>query len=556
MSVLSLAQQQQTSEFGALKGRSRSGSVLSASIGPGVTAGSTSKTPLKIRTDFSCSAGFSGARPSVDGQSQNQSQGPRSPTGSVYSITAGRSAAESLRERVGGLLSLAPAAASSSTSGASSSGMLSVSNAPTRPTRPISPAVLPLLAGADLEHAVSLLTAEDLNLERDPVLARALSPMTMGEGDVDGEELVSKPGLTSTATGRHHQQQQQQLVQRMGTGHQVKGSSESGVGLGPSLTRVSLDTLSSNHASGSMPSSTRAAPPSAFRGGKFGSSSNSRRVSTGSNTSSVSRTMSQSRRKPLPGLPGGDEGEDEEDLHERGEGATSPDIASIISATPRPQRTSSTSRTKTGRSVSAGSSSIRSSSTSAPPRSRERSRENLSYEGAPSDPFASSSSSSVGHTRLRIRPPLPEGAEERVRLSRASSAGTSRLSAFSAGSVSSGESGGGYLSFSAAAAGSLRRAREAMEGEAGRDGDTEEAYAGMYVEDEPEFDPDVSADYGVAFARHRGAYDLSPNAPVLDDELDGERGRPVGREGIELDVDEEGEKSASDSDIDLHTPLP
>lgn len=535
MSVLSLAQQQQTSEFGALKGRSRSGSVLSASIGPGVTVGSTSKTPLKIRTDFSCSAGFSGARPSVDGQSQNQGQGPRSPTGSVYSITAGRSAAESLRERVGGLLSLAPAAASSSSPG---SGMLSVSNAPTRPTRPISPAVLPLLAGADHEHAVSLLTAEDLNLERDPVLARALSPMTMGEGDVDGEELVSKPSQS---------QQQQQLAQRMGTGHQVKGSSESGVGLGPSLTRVSLDTLSSNHASGSMPSSTRAAPPSAFRGGKLGS----RRVSMGSNTSSVSRTMSQSRRKPLPGLPGGDEGEEEEDLHERGEGATSPDIASIISATPRPQRTSSTSRTKSGRSVSAGGSSIRSSSTSAPPRSRERSRENLSYEGAPSDPFASSSSSSIGHARLRMRPPLPEGAEERVRLSRASSAGTSRLSAFS---VSSGESGGGggYLSFSAAAAGSLRRAREAMAGEADVDGDTEEAYAGMYMEDETEFDPDVSADYGVAFARHRGAYDLTPNEPVLDDELEGGRGRLVGEE----EEEEEGEKSASDSDIDLHTPLP
>lgn len=544
MSVLSLAQQQQTSEFGALKGRSRSGSVLSASIGPGVTAASTSKTPLKIRTDFSCSAGFSGARPSVDGQSQNQGQGPRSPTGSVYSITAGRSAAESLRERVGGLLSLAPVAASSSTPGASSSGMLSVSNAPTRPTRPISPAVLPLLAGADHEHAVSLLTAEDLNLELDPVLARALSPMTMGEGDVDGEELVSKP---------RQSQQQQQLAQRMGTGHQVKGSSESGVGLGPSLTRVSLDTLNANHASGSMPSSARAAPPSAFRGGKLGS----RRVSKGSNTSSVSRTMSQSRRKPLPGLPGGDEGEEEEDLHERGEGATSPDIASIISATPRPQRTSSTSRTKSGRSVSAGGSSIRSSSTSAPPRSRERSRENLSYEGAPSDPFASSSSSSIGHARLRMRPPLPEGAEERVRLSRASSAGTSRLSAFS---VSSGESGGGggggYLSFSAAAAGSLRRAREAMEGGVG-DGDTEEAYAGMYMEDEPEFDPDVSADYGVAFARHRGAYDLTPNEPVLDDELEGGRGGLVGREDGELVGDEEeGEKSASDSDIDLHTPLP
>lgn len=525
--------------------------MLSASIGPGVTVGLTSKTPLKIRTDFSCSAGFSGVRPSVDGQSQNQSQGPRSPTGSVYSITAGRSAAESLRERVGGLLSLAPVAASSSTPGASSSGMLSVSNGPTRPTRPISPAVLPLLSNADHEHAVSLLTAEELNLERDPMLARALSPMTMGEGDVDGEELVSKPSLTSLAI----QQQQQQQQQRTGTGHQVNGSSESGVGLGPSLTRVSLDTLNSNHASGSMPSSTRAAPPSSFRGGKFGSSSISRRVSTGSNTSSVSRTMSQSRRKPLPGLPGGDEGDEEEDLHERGEGATSPDIASIISATPRPQRTSSTSRTKSGRSVSAGGSSIRSSSTSAPPRSRERSRENLSYEGAPSDPFASSSSSSIGHARLRMRPPLPEGAEERVRLSRASSAGTSRLSAFS---VSSGESGGGggYLSFSAAAAGSLRRAREAMAGEADRDGDTEEAYAGMYMEDEPESDPDVSADYGVAFARHRGAYDLSPNAPVLDDELDGERGRPVGREGIELDVDEEGEKSASDSDIDLHTPLP
>lgn len=541
MSVLSLAQQQQTSEFGALKGRSRSGSVLSASIGPGVTAGSTSKTPLKIRTDFSCSAGFSGARPSVDGQSQNQGQGPRSPTGSVYSITAGRSAAESLRERVGGLLSLAPVAASSSTPGASSSGMLSVSTAPTRPTRPISPAVLPLLSNADHEHAVSLLTAEELNLERDPMLARALSPMTMGEGDVDGEELVSKP---------RQSQQQQQLAQRMGTGHQVKGSSESGVGLGPSLTRVSPDTLNSNHASGSMPSSTRAAPPSSFRGGKLGS----RRVSTGSNTSSVSRTMSQSRRKPLPGLPGGDEGEEEEDLHERGEGATSPDIASIISATPRPQRTSSTSRTKSGRSVSAGGSSIRSSSTSAPPRSRERSRENFSYEGAPSDPFASSSSSSIGHARLRMRPPLPEGAEERVRLSRASSAGTSRLSAFS---VSSGESGGGggYLSFSAAAAGSLRRAREAMEGGVG-DGDTEEAYAGMYMEDETEFDPDVSADYGVAFARHRGAYDLTPNEPVLDDELEGGRGRLVGREDGELVGDEEGEKSASDSDIDLHTPLP
>lgn len=517
--------------------------MLSASIGPGVTAGSTSKTPLKIRTDFSSSAGFSGARPSVDGQSQNQGQGPRSPTGSVYSITAGRSAAESLRERVGGLLSLAPVAASSSTPGASSSGMLSVSNAPTRPTRPISPAVLPLLAGADHEHAVSLLTAEDLNLERDPVLARALSPMTMGEGDVDGEELVSKP---------RQNQQQQQLAQRTGTGHQVKGSSESGVGLGPSLTRVSLDTLSSNHASGSMSSSTRAAPPSAFRGGKLGS----RRVSSGSNTSSVSRTMSQSRRKPLPGLPGGDEGDEEGDLQERGEGATSPDIASIISATPRPQRTSSTSRTKSGRSVSAGGSSIRSSSTSAPPRSRERSRENLSYEGAPSDPFASSSSSSLGHARLRMRPPLPEGAEERVRLSRASSAGTSRLSAFS---VSSGESGGGggYLSFSAAAAGSLRRAREAMAGEADRDGDTEEAYAGMYMEDETEFDPDVSADYGVAFARHRGAYDLTPNEPVLDGELEGGRGRLVGREDGELVGDEEeGERSASDSDIDLHTPLP
>lgn len=107
------------------------------------------------------------------------------------------------------------------------------------------------------------------------------------------------------------------------------------------------------------------------------------------------------------------------------------------------------------------------------------------------------------------------------------------------------------MSFSAAAAGSLRRAREAMAGEADRDGDTEEAYAGMYMEDETEFDPDVSADYGVAFARHRGAYDLSPNDPVLDDELEGGRGRLVGEE-----EEEEGEKSASDSDIDLHTPLP
>lgn len=104
------------------------------------------------------------------------------------------------------------------------------------------------------------------------------------------------------------------------------------------------------------------------------------------------------------------------------------------------------------------------------------------------------------------------------------------------------------MSFSAAAAGSLRRAREAM-----RDGDTEEAYAGMYMEDETEFDPDVSADYGVAFARHRGAYDLTPNEPVLDDELEGGRGRLVGEEEEE---EEEGEKSASDSDIDLHTPLP
>lgn len=111
------------------------------------------------------------------------------------------------------------------------------------------------------------------------------------------------------------------------------------------------------------------------------------------------------------------------------------------------------------------------------------------------------------------------------------------------------------MSFSAAAAGSLRRAREAMEGGVG-DGDTEEAYAGMYMEDETEFDPDVSADYGVAFARHRGAYDLTPNEPVLDDELEGGRGRLVGREDGELVGDEEGEKSASDSDIDLHTPLP
>ena len=122
-------------------------------------------------------------------------------------------------------------------------------------TRPISPAVPAMLSSAAATDVVSLLTAEELDLEKDPVLARAVSPLVAVPGGGDGSPSSLREQLKSQGQSQsppshlwksQGQARREQVGQQMQTqdqraghyNHQVKWSAESGVGLGPSLTRA------------------------------------------------------------------------------------------------------------------------------------------------------------------------------------------------------------------------------------------------------------------------------------------------------------------------------
>ena len=90
-------------------------------------------------------------------------------------------------------------------------------------------------------------------------------------------------------------------------------------------------------------------------------------------------------------------------------------------------------------------------------------------------------------------------------------------------------------------------------------------FADVYGGIEEEEDPEASVDYGVAIARHRGGYDLSPRLSSVDEFGAVRNGRdPSDFYSEEADsllgcAAENGspeDDEESDSDIDLHTPLP
>ena len=196
----------------------------------------------------------------------------------------------------------------------------------------------------------------------------------------------------------------------------------------------------------------------------------------------------------------------------------SPDIATILSLTPRPgKRLSSRSMSSTRSRLSSGSNRNMAAANKA-----ERSRSAHTLQGIS---FMKSKPSGVSH-------------DSRARISQASST-HSTASYTSSGSGST----RGRQSFSFNVAGPSAQ----EEDELLVSGGTEDAYGGM-IDDDDDTVGDVSVDYGIAIARHRGGYDL----PFEDD-------RTFYAEDVEMHLGEdrkEREGSGSDSDIDLHTPLP
>ncbi|KAL5498050.1 hypothetical protein ACEPAH_2981 [Sanghuangporus vaninii] len=383
-------------------------------------------------------------------------------------------------------------------------------------------------AGSAVGESNGLLTAEDLN--KDLLLARAASPLTPGEhgGSASSASLLELSTTTRT------------LRERIRDGDSaLTVPSLTNV---PPLSDVEMDgnesekddgepRLSSESLLGQFPSTPTVTrpPPSSYPFPASSSHTDPSLTPTSASSSSsniILRTMSQSRRKPLPPAPRGLRsslssintfGRDSSSIAEaavdgvrgRGsdrDGSGSPDIATMINKTPRPALRSK-------------SLSVRSS----------RSSKSLSTR----------SSSTKGSNRERARPSLPDESERQKALSRfsavssSSSASPSRMSSLKSNGMSMRRSAGSEFL---------------------------DAYGGIDEED-----AEASADYGIAIARHRGGYDLSPRLDSNIDEFGAIRNghNPTDFYSEEADsllggVAENGspDDEESDSDIDLHTPLP
>ncbi|KAI5122029.1 hypothetical protein M0805_008020 [Coniferiporia weirii] len=499
-----------------------------------------------------------------------------SPTASLFSVASitttrsGMSAAESLRTRVSGMLGglgTAGAGTGANVSANSSSGSTSVGRVrhgsgdshgsengngnvavgvsvsvigagmdditgretPQPPRQKCSQASLNLALSTQ-SSSMNLLVAEDLHA--DPLLARAVTPFTPTTPSRSGRNAYPESGVNTSPSP----------LEMTNMGRTLRAMSGARSPLPSSLSPIPPlsdaddddDHMSAGLNSAGLlgqfpatPTSHTMVPQSFATPGTMLTKALSNGLLTASTSSSanggISRTLSQSRRKPLPRAPLDNgsaldpmpESEEAEttgpsrkdsrsgrrgrDSGPRSGGATSPDIASMMCATPRPVRSVSSAR-------SSGSGSMRASK-------RE--------------------------TRARPRPSLPSERERERALARASRAS----SAFSGSSV-------------------VSRFSQSSVREDPDDGDVdlEGAYGGIMLE----VDPDATADYGVAIARHRGGYDLSPRFgagevanrdEMLMDELGG-----VGRDDYSaketMHALDEQEVSESDSDIDLHTPLP
>ncbi|KAL5478236.1 hypothetical protein ACEPAI_2420 [Sanghuangporus weigelae] len=382
--------------------------------------------------------------------------------------------------------------------------------------------------GSAVGESDGLLIAEDLN--KDLLLARAVTPLTPGE---HGGSASSTSPLELSTTSRALREMSKD------------GASALAV---PSLTRipplsdVEMDgnesekgdgepRLSSESLLGQFPSTPTVTrpPPTSYPFPASSSHTDSSRTPTSASSSSsniIQRTMSQSRRKPLPPAPRGLRsslsfintfGRDSSSIAEdavdgvRGrssdrDGAGSPDITTMINKTPRPA--------------------LRSKSLSA--------RSNRSSKS-----LSTRSSSIKSSNRERTRPSLPDESERQKALSRfsavssSSSASPSRMSSLKSNGTSMRRSAGSEFI---------------------------DAYGGIDEED-----AEASVDYGIAIARHRGGYDLSPRLDSNIDEFGAIRNghNPADFYSEEADsllggAAENGspDDEESDSDIDLHTPLP
>ncbi|EJD01979.1 uncharacterized protein FOMMEDRAFT_20762 [Fomitiporia mediterranea MF3/22] len=481
-----------------------------------------------------------------------------SPTASLFSIASvvttrsGMSAAQCLRTRVSGMLDGLGNMPLNTTQSTSPS-----SNAPVSRTSP-SPNLggeeqegiqhtqnsglhppnmsVPSANGAGPGDNHAMLTAEDLLAE---LTALSGAPLGDGDGAFSPPELSTK-GKTFRAMRADVTSQvtSPSLVHISLSGVETGGNDNDMVGAGSKLSPSLLGQFPTTPTTRTRP------PPSSFPFPSTSSQSSKRTPMSASSSSSngITRTMSQSRRKPLPPDPRGVRssvsslGSDESAKSRysasiadgamdavrgrtnggRGsdrDGATSPDIAAMMCATPRPVLRS--------KSLSARSS---------------RSSKSLSAR----------SSSARSSVRTSARPSLPDERERLKALARVSAVSSSsstpppRVPSITRKDMSGRRSGGSEYS---------------------------EAYGGI------EEDGDATVDYGVAIARHRGAYDLSPSLLQVDERLENEMDEfGVLRNGTDatdfyaeeaeamLGTEYNGSPDAaeeeSDSDIDLHTPLP
>ncbi|OCB88712.1 hypothetical protein A7U60_g4187 [Sanghuangporus baumii] len=454
----------------------------------------------------------------------------QSPTASLFSVASGATTrsggmttAQILKTRVSGILEGIPGVSPPTGTPVRVQRLQKATSTSLHP--PASSANMCDKTGSAVGESNGLLTAEDLN--EDLLLARAVSPLTPGE--YGGSASSASLELSTTTRA---------LRERIRDGPSaLTVPSLTSV---PPLSDVEMDgnesekgdgepRLSSESLLGQFPSApiTRP-PPTSYPFPASSSHTDSSLTPTSASSSSsniILRTMSQSRRKPLPAAPRGLRsspssintfGRDSSSIVEdavdgvrgRGsdrDGAGSPDITTMINKTPRPALRSK-------------SLSVRSS----------RSSKSLSTR----------SSSIKSSNRERTRPSLPDESERQKALSRfsalssSSSASLSRMSSLKSNGMSMRRSAGSEFI---------------------------NAYGGI---DE---DAEANVDYGIAIARHRGGYDLSPRLDSNIDEFGAIRNghNPADFFSEEADsllggVAENGspDDEESDSDIDLHTPLP